>query len=387
MDPRDRLLGLIDRLYAAPGSTEGWHDFLHHLFTSVHGSGAQFIAHDFTSHRASVSVTAGFAAEDIRTYETCFAELDPWARSPMVRRLSSGSVAVGEQLVTHAEMKRTPFYNDFGRHVDAVRCITGTIQLEERRVSVLSINRSERGRAFGAEEVALIEALMPHLQRALQMHRRLADSEALADGSTNALDLLAHGILLLDAGARITFANRAAEEILRAQDGLTAHHKELFGSRVSETTALRSAIAAVIATSSGDGMDAGRFVLIGRPSGRSPLRVLVTPLARRHDLLGSPGAAACVFITDPERSPMPAAVHLQRSFGLSAAETRVASALLEGESVERLSDRLCISRNTARTHLRHLFAKTATSRQADLIRVLLAAHPPLRSEDPTMRAK
>jgi DNA-binding CsgD family transcriptional regulator len=43
-----------------------------------------------------------------------------------------------------------------------------------------------------------------------------------------------------------------------------------------------------------------------------------------------------------------------------------------------LSDRLCISRNTARTHLRRLFAKTDTTRQADLIRILLGAHPPLR---------
>jgi DNA-binding CsgD family transcriptional regulator len=46
--------------------------------------------------------------------------------------------------------------------------------------------------------------------------------------------------------------------------------------------------------------------------------------------------------------------------------------------VDRLADRLCISRNTARTHLRRLFAKTATTRQADLIRVLLGAHAPLR---------
>jgi DNA-binding CsgD family transcriptional regulator len=88
--------------------------------------------------------------------------------------------------------------------------------------------------------------------------------------------------------------------------------------------------------------------------------------------------AACLFITDPERSPVPAAVHVQRVFGLSAAETRVAAALLDGESLDGLADRLCISRNTARTHLRRLFAKTGTARQSDLIRVLLGAHPPLR---------
>ncbi len=378
MDPRDRLLRLIERVYAAPGSIEGWRGLLLDLHASFHGSGANFISHDFTSHQASVAVTAGFAPEDIRTYEAHWAALDPWATSPAVRRLPAGSVAVGDELVPHVEMKRTTFYNDFGRHYDVVRCITGTIEIEERRVSVLSVNRSEKGSAFDQEEAALLHELMPHLQRALQIHRRLVDSKALADGSTTALDFLAHGVLLLDAAGRIMFANRTAEEILRAHDGLMVRQKELFGARVRDTTALRIAIADAVATSGGEGTCAGGMVLIGRPSGRSPLRVLVSPVAQRHVLMGSPGAAACVFITDPEHSPVPAAAHLQRVFGLSAAETRVATTLLDGESIDRLADRLCISRNTARTHLRRLFAKTGTSRQADLIRVLLGAHAPLR---------
>ena len=379
MVSRDRLLQLIELVYAAPGSIEGWHGFLLDLSTSFHGSGANFISHDFTSHQANVAVTAGFAPEDMRTYEAHWAALDPWATSPAVRCLLSGSVAIGDQLVPHAEMKRTAFYNDFGRHYDAVRCITGTIEIEARRVSVLSVNRSENGSPFGQEEVDLLNALMPHLQRALQLHRRLADSRVLADGSTAALDLLAHGILLLDISGRIMFANRTAEELLRARDGLTVQVKELFGARVADTTALRRAIADAIATSGGEGTGAGALVLIGRPSGRSPLRLLVTPVTQRHVLMGSAGAAAaCVFITDPERSRVPAAAHLQRGFGLSAAETRVAMAFLDGETVDSLADRLCISRNTARTHLQRLFAKTGTTRQADLIRVLLGAHAPLR---------
>lgn len=312
------------------------------LYTSFHGSGANFISHDFTSHQASVSVTAGFAPEDIREYEAHWANIDPWARSPAVRRLSSGSVAPGDQLVTHREMQRTQFYNDFGRHHDVVHCITGTIEIEERRVSVLSVNGSERRGPFGDEETSFLNELMPHLQQALRIHRRLADSQALADGSTTALDLLAHGILLLDTGGRILFANRTAEEVLRARDGLIDHHKELFGARASDTNALRKLIADAVATTGGEGTGAGGMVLIGRPSGRSPLRVLVTPLVQRPSLM-SPGAAACVFITDPERSPVPAAVHLQRVFGLSGAETRVAAALLDGENLDRLADRLCIA--------------------------------------------
>ena len=377
MGSRDRLLQLIQRVYLAAGTVGGWQEFLDDLYTSFHGSGANFISHDFTSHDASVSVTAGFAPADIRIYEAHWAQADPWARSPAVRELMPGSVAVGEQLVPHAEMTRTAFYNEFGRFYDVVRCMTGTIELQERRVSVLSVNRSARRPAFGPDETALLSELMPHLQRALQIHRRLVGLEALADGSRAALDLVAHGILLLDTAGRILFANRTAEEVLRARDGLTVHDKELFGARVTDTTALRSLIGTVIRTSAGERTGAGGLILLPRPSGRLPLRMLVTPVAQRHELIGA-GAAACVFITDPEHSPLPPAAHLQRVFGLSAAETRVATALLDGQNVDGVAEGLGISRNTARTHLRRLFEKTVTSRQADLIRVLLSAHAPLR---------
>lgn len=389
MDSRDRLLRLIEHLYEAPGSMEGWHGFLSELRTAVHGSAAHLISHDFTSHRGSVEFTSyggsvavqdGFAPEEIRTYEAHWAEVDPWARSPEMQRMATSSVAVGEQLVTEGAFKRTPFYNEFGRHVDVVRCVVGTIEIDRQRVSVVSINGSEARAPFEREDTALLHALMPHLQRALQIHRRLAHAEALADGTTTALDRLAHGVVLLDTAGRVVLANRTAEELLRAHDGLTVHHKELFGARVSDTTALRRLIADAIATSRDGGTGAAGLALLGRPSGRSPLRVIVTPAAPRHFLMTSIGVAACVFITDPDRTPVPAAEHLRQVFGLSAAETRVAAGLLDGENLADVADRLCISRNTARTHLRRLFEKTATSRQADLIRVLLGAHPPLRFE-------
>jgi hypothetical protein len=67
-------------------------------------------------------------------------------------------------------MKRTASYNEFGRHYDVVRCITGTIEIDDRRTPVLSANRSENSPSFGPEETALVSELMPHLQRALQIH-------------------------------------------------------------------------------------------------------------------------------------------------------------------------------------------------------------------------
>ena len=378
MDEHSRLLELIHRLYAAPGSTEGWNDFLLDLRTSLNGTAASFVSHHFVSQQGSVSLTAGLDPEAVSAYQTYWFAFDPWACSPVTRTLTSGSVVAGDQLVPHAAMTRTPFYNDYGRHCGVVRCIVGTIEAERDAVSVLSVSRSDAGHSFDRQEAALVSALMPHLQRAVQLHRRLADAQAAVLGSTSALDRLAHGVILVDASRRVMFANRTAEEILLARDGLSVHNRELFGARAQDTNGLRTLIADAFATSTGDGIGAGGMVTLGRPSGRAALRILVTPVAKRNDLFAPADAAACLFITDPDRFPLPSSGHLQRAFGLTAAETRVAMALLNGKTLERLGDELCVTRNTARTHLQRLFAKTGTARQADLIRTLLGAHAPLR---------
>jgi len=66
---------------------------------------------------------------------------------------------------------------------------------------------------------------------------------------------------------------------------------------------------------------------------------------------------------------------LQVIYRLTPAETRLAEALLENDTIESYALKNDISRNTVRTHLASLFAKTGAKRQAELIRTLLASQP------------
>lgn len=53
----------------------------------------------------------------------------------------------------------------------------------------------------------------------------------------------------------------------------------------------------------------------------------------------------------------------------------LAARLFEGKSLEQVAGELAITYETARTHLRRIFSKTGTSRQAEL--VLLIARLPV----------
>jgi DNA-binding CsgD family transcriptional regulator len=59
------------------------------------------------------------------------------------------------------------------------------------------------------------------------------------------------------------------------------------------------------------------------------------------------------------------------NLGLTPTETRLAIALFKGQSVEGYADEAAISINTARWHVKQIYAKTRVKRQTELIHLLL----------------
>ena len=73
--------------------------------------------------------------------------------------------------------------------------------------------------------------------------------------------------------------------------------------------------------------------------------------------------------------------YVLRAYGadieLTPAELRVLMALVEIGGVPEVAPVLGIAETTVRTHLRHLFEKTGTSRQADLVKIVAGFASPL----------
>ena len=73
----------------------------------------------------------------------------------------------------------------------------------------------------------------------------------------------------------------------------------------------------------------------------------------------------------------PKAEDLVRLLELTAAEANLASLLCAGRSLADAADRLRIAAGTARSHLKSIFSKTGTNRQAALIALMLRIAAPL----------
>ncbi|WP_353641209.1 helix-turn-helix transcriptional regulator [Mesorhizobium sp. WSM2239] len=228
---------------------------------------------------------------------------------------------------------------------------------------------------FEAQDVAAMQVLVPHLVTALHVARRLAAADLRTTGASAALDRLDAGVILVDAAARILFANQTAEAILAGNDGVGIDREGIGACSNRANQVLRQLIArcADITTANGE---PGGSMEIPRVEGRRPVRVVVAPFRADAAQIGTAwlGAArpvAILMITDPERGKRARKENLRCRFGLTSAEAEVALEILKGDGRDASAARLGIAATTVRAHLSHIFQKTGVRRQAELVRLLM----------------
>jgi DNA-binding CsgD family transcriptional regulator len=115
-------------------------------------------------------------------------------------------------------------------------------------------------------------------------------------------------------------------------------------------------------------------VVVRRPTKR-PLIVEGIRVKGMASAVFSP-AKAILLVSDTERPSVdPSMDLLRKTFGLTQTEALLVSHLAREVPLPLVAELLGISFETARSHLKHIFAKTETNRQSDLLRLVGRLHP------------
>jgi DNA-binding CsgD family transcriptional regulator len=205
----------------------------------------------------------------------------------------------------------------------------------------------------------------------------------LADGSrqlARVLQLMPSAALLLDNRQRIVHVNPAAEQLLRAGDGLTSSSNGgLYLSAVlpDERLALARSLAQAQRVADGSGDLLGEPLRVTRLSGAGPLLVVPVPLPPPAFSLWelTDTARLLVLVIDPGARNLAAATVLQAAFGLTPAEARVATLIGSGLGGPQAAQMLGVSPATVKTHLARCFEKLGVRSQVELARMLSALPP------------
>jgi DNA-binding CsgD family transcriptional regulator len=366
---QDLLFRLLGEIYQSAGDPTRWPTFLASFCEATGAVAAHVAIDDLTNQASVVTKFCGHDPRFLSLYAEYYTRRDVWIREKP--RLASGEAVLGQRLIRDEELEKTEFYADFLRPQEYFHLVAGCIFRERTMtVDIAALNSKRRG-PFGAEDQRLVGVLMPHLQRAVQIHRRLAAAQLTSRSLAESMDRLPYGVILLDESGRVLLASRVALTQLAARDGLTDDKGMLGASKRAESSALKKLIADVLDVAAGRGFGSGGVVTVSRRSGRR-LSLLVAPFeSQGPDPFGGRHPAVAVFVSDPDQRIDAPADMLVRVHGLSVAEAKVAVEILEGGSLSDVAERLGITRNTANTHLKRIFEKTGTRRQNDLVRLLL----------------
>ncbi len=341
-DAFDRLVGLA---YEAGADPECWPQFLAAYADVLGDRTASLIHQDLANQAGELAITYRSHPEWERSYAETYAALNPWT-SRGNPEMQTGSVLVSHSVISDRELKETEFYRGFLQEQDILYSLAAVIERSHHTATFIAVQRSEKRGAFGDTEVRFVTRLMPHMRRAVELHRRLGSARVVGEALVDVAERLRHGVLLVDRRNAVVYANAAA-------------------SRLGRTNVER-----VLAVAErGDG--------VVTSTDDKPLVVRVVALRGPRDLFGVSGAERAIFIVAPGQRPLPTAKMLGELYGLTPAEAKVVLALARGATLREIASENGTSDATVRTQLKCALEKTRTRRQAELVALVQALAPPL----------
>lgn len=227
----------------------------------------------------------------------------------------------------------------------------------------LPLYRSAARGPFTGDEAAYAATAAKHLARIVSLALQVRETGVSA--TLDVLESLRCPAVVLDLAGMVTKLNDAARGLLG--QGLTIHRGRMLALDRASNTRLQALIATAL---SPDGaLTASRPIIIPCEDNAGVI-VTATPLTAHASSYFATGRVLLTLkLTAP---PSPDPWELKALFGLTTAEARLAERMSSGCDLGTAARIIGIGRETARTQLRSVFAKTGVRRQAELTALLAA---------------
>jgi DNA-binding CsgD family transcriptional regulator len=214
------------------------------------------------------------------------------------------------------------------------------------------------------------ELITPHVRRAMligkviDLHR--VEAAALADS----LDELASGMFIVDPTGRIIHANLSAHRLIAEANVLRATNGRIAALDARDNQNLLDIFTIAQSGDAAVGKKGIAMPLTARTGERYVAHILPLTSGARRKAGVSYQATAAMFVRKAALDLPSPPEALANEFKLTPAEVRVMFAIAEIGGVPEVAPVLGISDQTVKTHLHRIYEKTATKRQADLVKLL-----------------
>jgi DNA-binding CsgD family transcriptional regulator len=370
-----QLEDLLLDLYSCAGERSRWPDVLDKVRHATHARSAvvQWLVmeEDCSWSRRTLRDSESQAAS--KAHDLYLADaVNPRMRQPLRRRVSSPSATIlrDRDIFTADD----PSFADLRDRTAAVSL--GTFLsvsmpiVSDERVALVLHRDLDDPRDFdpGEEEFAI--QLLPHLRQALQLTESLHCAQQRARELEQSLNSLRCAMVLCTPDARVCWTNLAADRIFAERDRVWVSGERLTSAAPQETARLRRMIEQAAQEPAEKATPGSQLLVLGRWSVRGAVQIQVQSIdldGRESEMSNSPERRVLLIISAPGEMPVLPPELLAQAFALSPAESRLASALCRGLTVNEYAAVQNVSVSTARSQLKQIMAKTQVDRQSSLI--------------------
>jgi DNA-binding CsgD family transcriptional regulator len=286
---------------------------------------------------------------------------DVYAERAVPVLLSGQPVVIDEDIFSSPEeMLRVEMFNEVNKPLGFGWWAVVGFQVVEGGQWGLSFQRTIRQGPFEQQDKRILAQISRRLSDAATLSQTV--SRAALTGAVNALNLVRQPAVVLDRFGCVLDTNAAADQMFESE--IRIRNRRLHVTDRQAKAELDRLANALRAASDMTPLPADPIVV--RRLTKAPVLIRVLPVepAARSPFLG---ARVLLLLLDLSDQRPPPSRLLAQSFGLTAAEAKLAGLIGAGETVERAAEQLGISVHTARTQLKSVLGKTDTHRQAELV--------------------
>ncbi len=272
-------------------------------------------------------------------------------------------------LLTEEEMQNDPVLHEINNRFGNHWTVGAVLQEPSGHTIVFDMQRKKGMDHYSDAELAHLNAIRPDLFRSIFLASRLAFSEAKSVAST--LSMLGLPAIVLGESMKVMAVNPEAEQL--APRIRTGAFDRLFLDSKSASALLSDAF-----TRLQPEIETGvQSIPLSSSKEGAPLIMHLLPIRRSgHDIFCR--SLAILVVTAVGTLGAPDMRVLSGLFDLTPKEVQVARKIALSQSVEDIAISLHVSIETVRTHVKHIMLKTGTSRQPELMYLLLGLSPPIR---------
>lgn len=357
---------LLLALYKGPLEEKPWLTFLRLLRTTLNANYSTLLLRPPSQRDSGVVLNAEIASNDAYdSYNERYFAVDPFVNLP------HGKAFTLDEIIDESEFFVSDYYTDYMSKVDVFHILGVDLETGSGFSVRLRITRDKTQPNFDSVDKEICEALVEHLENAIELHSRLKSVENERHIYEHAMDELAVGSIILDKHYQIIHSNSYADFLLDAHPEITIKDRRLILANHTEHEKLKSLLEEVHRAHELGEPSVIKGFRYGHIESEYSLGFIIKPMAKPAASANLADPVMVIFLSNPHQPRSPSADILSELFGFTRAESTLALLLVNGLSLAEVADELGISRNTAKSHLSAIFSKTGVSRQPKLVQLIL----------------